>query len=278
MQDTLDSLISAAARDLPGDSPRLDAEVLMCHLLGCARSHLHAWPEQRLDEDQLRGWQSLLQRRKDGEPLAWITGEREFWSLPLEVGPGVLIPRPETELLVELALERLPPWPSRVVDLGTGSGAIALALASERPDCEVTAVERDPRALEIARSNATRLGLEIVFLQGDWFAPLAGETFTMIVSNPPYVRSDDPHLQQGDLRFEPVDALVAGQDGLDAIRHIIAAAQAHLAPGGWLLLEHGYDQGPAVAGLLRQAGYADVVTFDDLAGRPRVSAGRSGSL
>ena len=278
MQDTLDSLISAAARDLPGDSPRLDAEVLMCHLLGCARSHLHAWPEQRLDEDQLRGWQALLQRRMRGEPLAWITGEREFWSLPLEVGPGVLIPRPETELLVELALERLPPWPSRVVDLGTGSGAIALALASERPDCEVTAVERDPRALEIARSNATRLGLEIVFLQGDWFAPLAGETFTMIVSNPPYVRSDDPHLQQGDLRFEPVDALVAGQDGLDAIRHIIAAAQAHLAPGGWLLLEHGYDQGPAVAGLLRQAGYADVVTFDDLAGRPRVSAGRSGSL
>jgi release factor glutamine methyltransferase len=247
----------------------------MCFLLGRDRSYLHAWPEQELDARQLRDWNALLQRRLEGEPVAYITGSREFWSLPLNVGAGVLIPRPDTERLVELALERLPGGGScEIADLGTGSGAIALALASERPDCRVIAVDRSSEALVIARQNARRLQLGVEFRQGDWCAPLAGEQLDMIVSNPPYIRHDDPHLQQGDVRFEPASALVAGQQGLDDIRRIAEQARGHLKDGGWLLLEHGWDQQQAVVEILRQSGYSEIEDFVDLAGQARVCAGK----
>ena len=273
--NSIQSLLGDAAQRLPGDSPRLDAEVLMCFLLGRERSYLHAWPEKVLDERQLHDWDTLLQRRLDGEPVAYITGTREFWSLPLNVSEGVLIPRPDTERLVELALERLPAGqPCAIADLGTGSGAIALALASERPDCRVIAVDRSADALAIARQNATRLQLAVEFRQGDWCTPLASEHLDMIVSNPPYIRHDDPHLAQGDVRFEPASALVSGREGLDDIRQIAEQAHWCLKDGGWLLVEHGWDQQQAVVEIFRQSGYDEIEDFADLAGQARVCAGR----
>ncbi|MEO5342338.1 MAG: peptide chain release factor N(5)-glutamine methyltransferase [Gammaproteobacteria bacterium SHHR-1] len=275
-----------ARAELAGlDNPALEAEVLLAHLLGRSRSHLLAWPERALDAVQQRAFAGLIQRRRAGEPLAYITGRREFWSLELEVGPGVLIPRADTELLVELALGLIPeliaelvPFqgPLRIADLGTGSGAIAAAIASERPDCQVLAVERSDAALGIARANLQRLGLgHVQTRQGDWcraFNP--GERFDLILSNPPYIASDDPHLQQGDLPAEPIQALVSGADGLDDLRLISACAPAHLRPGGWLLLEHGFAQGACVRQLLRQAGLEAVRSENDLAGQQRVSLGR----
>ena len=259
------------------DSPRLDAEVLLCHVLAHPRSYLYTWPERELDSNQQRLLEQLAARRRQGEPIAHILGEREFWSLPLTIIPATLIPRPETELLVEAVLARIPVdtlW--RIADLGTGSGAIALALASERPACRITAVERSSEALAVARGNAERLGLEnIDFLAGNWFEPLAGRRFEMIVANPPYIRADDPHLQQGDVRFEPRMALASGVDGLDDIRLLIAQAGGYLCPPGWLLLEHGHDQGRAVQTLLREAGYREVDDLPDLAGHGRVAVGRA---
>jgi len=208
--------------------------------------------------------------------VAYLTGRRGFWSLDLQVTPATLIPRPETELLVELALQRLALAPSlKVADLGTGSGAIALAIAHERPQADVCAVDVSDDALAVASSNALRLGIANVrFLQGSWLAPLSGERFAMIVSNPPYIEADDPHLAQGDLRFEPAGALASGADGLDAIREIVEAARMHLEPGGWLLMEHGWNQGAPVRGLLSAMGYTEVGTFQDLEARDRVSGGR----
>jgi release factor glutamine methyltransferase len=263
--------LAHAARIL-GD--RLEAELLLVHVLGKSRSWLIAHADDVLDDTQGAAFNALVQRRQHGEPVAYITGRRGFWSLELEVTPATLIPRAETELLVELSLERLPAA-GRVVDLGTGSGAIALAIAGERPQATVLATDASLDALAVAQRNATRLGLARVrFMHGDWFAPLAGERFDLIVSNPPYIEADDPHLGQGDLRFEPASALASGPDGLDDVRRIVQGARAHLEPGGWLMMEHGWNQGDAVTGLLSAAGYREVFTAKDLEQRDRVSGAR----
>lgn len=259
-----------------GDSPRADADILLAYVLGRPRSYLLAWPERELSPGQWTAFQALVERRACGEPVAYLTGSREFFGLDLAVSNAVLIPRPETEILVEAALERLPAGPCMVADLGTGSGAIALAIAQARPDARVVAVDASPQALEVARTNAERLGLRNVELrEGDWCKGLADERFDMIVSNPPYIRKDDPHLAQGDLRFEPAMALASGADGLEAIRAIVACTPAHLSPGGWLLFEHGFDQAEAVAGLMRTAGLIGIETLRDLFGHGRVTLGRT---
>jgi len=268
-------LVAATARL----GERADAEALLLHVLGQPRSWLFAHADDALDTDVRTAFDALVARRAAGEPVAYLTGRRGFWTLELEVTPATLIPRPETELLVELALERLPrDMACRVADLGTGSGAIALALASERPQAQVVATDASVDALAVARRNAQRLGIRNVrFVQGDWLAPLVGERFVLVVSNPPYIEAADPHLAQGDLRYEPAAALASGADGLDAIRRIVADACAHLEPGGWLLFEHGWNQGDAARALLREAGYMQVFTAQDLEARDRVSGGRWGA-
>ncbi|MGX5833639.1 peptide chain release factor N(5)-glutamine methyltransferase [Aeromonas piscicola] len=265
-----------------GESPRADADVLLCHLLGCRRSYLMTWPERTLDAAQQARLQDWLSRRLNGEPIAHLIGEREFWSLPLKVSPATLIPRPDTEVLVEQALARLPPRPASpdqapcaLLDLGTGTGAIALALKSERPDADVWAVDRMPEAAALARANSAALGLPITVRDGSWFEPLSGAPrFGMIVSNPPYIDGADPHLAEGDVRFEPRSALVADEQGLADIRLIVAGAPAHLLPGGWLQLEHGWQQGEAVRQLLLQHGYSQVETVRDYGDNERVTLGR----
>ena len=276
MSTLREALQSAAARFTDSDSPRLDTELLLCHVLGKPRSHLMAWPDAELTADDERDFLALVERRAAGEPVAHLLGEREFWSLPLKVTADTLIPRPDTELLVELALERLPRRPGiRMADLGTGTGAIALALASERPAAQVVATDISDRALAVARENARRLDLaNVEFRQGAWLAPLADEAFDLIVTNPPYIPEDDHHLGEGDVRFEPRVALTAGPDGLAAIRLIAAEALPHLQPGGWLILEHGHDQGESVPNILEQAGFVDVSDIPDLAGNPRACVGR----
>ncbi|MHB1273072.1 MAG: peptide chain release factor N(5)-glutamine methyltransferase [Rhodanobacter sp.] len=256
---------------------RLDAELLLLHVLGKPRSWLFAHVDDALEMDVQTAFSALVERRAGGEPVAYITGRQGFWSLELEVTPATLIPRPETELLVELALARLPRDAAcRVADLGTGSGAIALAIASERPLARVVATDASAAALAVAQRNAARLGITHVrFVQGDWLAPLAGQMFDLIVSNPPYIEAADPHLAQGDLRYEPATALASGADGLDAIRRIVHTAPTHLDPGGWLLFEHGWNQGEAARALLAGAGYAEVFTAQDLERRERVSGGMS---
>ncbi|WP_368151955.1 peptide chain release factor N(5)-glutamine methyltransferase [Aeromonas sp. R2-4] len=262
-----------------GESPRADADVLLCHLLDCRRSYLMTWPERELDAAQQATLQGWLARRLNGEPIAHLVGEREFWSLPLKVSPATLIPRPDTEVLVEQALTRIPQGPCAVLDLGTGTGAIALALKSERPEVDVWAVDRMADAAALARENSAALGLPIEVRDGSWFEPLGeperDETprFAVIVSNPPYIDGADPHLEQGDVRFEPRSALVADDAGLADIRHIVAHAPAYLLPDGWLLLEHGWDQGEAVRQLLRDSGYREVATVRDYGDNDRVTLG-----
>ena len=262
-----------------GESPRADADVLLCHLLDCRRSYLMTWPERELDAAQQATLQTWLARRLNGEPIAHLVGEREFWSLPLKVSPATLIPRPDTEVLVEQALTKIPQGPCAVLDLGTGTGAIALALKSERPEVDVWAVDRMADAAALARENSAALGLPIEVRDGSWFEPL-GEPdrdktprFAVIVSNPPYIDGADPHLEQGDVRFEPRSALVADDAGLADIRHIVAHAPAYLLTDGWLLLEHGWDQGEAVRQLLRDGGYREVATVRDYGDNDRVTLG-----
>lgn len=254
---------------------RLESEVLLGHVLGVARAWLYANPESETSPRHRAEFLQLVQRRQQGEPIAYLTGQREFWSLTLKVTPGVLIPRPETELLVEAALARIPAdaqW--RVVDLGTGSGAIAIAIASERILCEVHATENNAAALAIAMENAEALVPgRIQFHRGSWLSPLQG-LFQFIVSNPPYVEMGDPHLQQGDVRYEPVNALSPGHDGLAAIRHIAADALPLLDNHAWLAIEHGFEQGEKVRKILQGLGYSGVETIKDLAGLERVSLGR----
>jgi release factor glutamine methyltransferase len=265
--------------DLP-DSPsaRLDAELLLAFALGKPRSYLRTWPEREPSAEQQAAFAALLVRRRGGEPVAYILGQQGFWSLDLEVAPHTLIPRPDTELLVEAALELLPATPLRALDLGTGTGAIALALASERPGWRVTGVDRVAEAVALAERNRQRLKLDNAdFRPSQWFGALAGERYGLIVSNPPYIAADDRHLGEGDVRFEPASALVSGADGLDDIRQIIAQAPQHLEPGGWLLLEHGYDQAAAVRELLAAAGFARVHSRRDLGGHERISLGSLGS-
>lgn len=252
----------------------LEARILLGHALDLSRVQLITRSEQTLSAGEARRLEDLLQRRLAGEPIAYLTGEREFYGLALEVTPDVLIPRPETELLVDLAIEKLPPR-GRAVDLGTGSGAIALALAHSRPDARVWALDASAAALEVARRNAGRCGVAVEFLRSDWYGALGTERFDLIVSNPPYIVAGDSHLSQGDLRFEPIDALTDHADGLSALRAIVAGAAAHLAPGGWLLMEHGYDQAGAVRGLLDAAGFGQVQSWRDLAGIERASGARN---
>jgi release factor glutamine methyltransferase len=269
----LRQVLAAATRQL-GD--RSEAELLLLHVLQQPRSWLYAHADDALEMDVQTAYRALLERREAGEPVAYLVGHRGFWNLDLEVTPATLIPRPETELLVELALQRLPAhFDGQVADLGTGSGAIALAIARERPRARVVATDASAGALDVARRNAQRHAIDNVrFVHGDWLAPLAGQHFELIVSNPPYIEAADPHLARGDLRYEPASALASGRDGLDDIRRIVDGAHARLAPGGWLLFEHGWNQGDASRALLEAAGYAEVFTAQDLEHRDRVSGGR----
>lgn len=263
----------AATLGLDSREARLEAQILLCHVLDKPRSWLISHDRDALQTPP--SYADLLARRLAGEPIAYLIGKREFFGLEFKITPAVLIPRPETELLVELSLARLPEnQPCKVLDLGAGSGAIAISIAKNRPLAMVTAVDRSLEALAVTRENAARLNASnLHLLHSDWFSALAGETFDLIVSNPPYVEAADPHLQQGDVRFEPLSALASGADGLDDIRRIAAAAQSYLEPGGWLILEHGYNQGEACREILRQQGFSEITTIRDLAGLERVSAG-----
>jgi release factor glutamine methyltransferase len=256
------------------ESPRIDAELLLARALDVARSYLYAHPEDELDDAAIGRFLDAVGRRGQGLPLAYITGEKEFWSLPLAVTPDTLVPRPETELLVELALRHLPRrGQCRVLDLGTGSGAIALAIARERPNCEVTATDISEAALNVARENARRLQLpNVEFLQGDWSRPVAGRTFDLVVCNPPYVRHDDPAL--AGLRHEPAVALSTGEHGLAAIRILARDCRALLEPGSMLILEHGIEQQDAVGRLLEEHGWSGIRCHADLSGRPRATVAR----
>lgn len=271
------ALAAAARRLASAQVSRAAAERLLAHVLGWDRGRLLAHDDAVLAPDAAARFAALVERRAAGEPLAYLTGRKEFWSLTLRVTPDVLVPRPETELLVEWGLERIPAPGSvaRILDLGTGSGAVALALARERPRAQVVATDRSSAALAVARGNAQALGLAVTFLEQDFFAALPAGPFDLVVSNPPYVAEGDPHL--ADLRFEPALALTSGADGLAALRAIARQAPTVLAPGGWLLVEHGAEQGAAVRALLESAGLRDVRTRRDLAGHERCTGGSAGA-
>lgn len=268
--------LADAAMQLGGGEARLDAELLLAHALGKSRAWLYAWPEHELDKTQRADFARLMAARERGEPVAYLTGHREFWSLDLAVTPDVLIPRHETELLVEIALTHVAADRDvHIADLGTGSGAIAFALAHERPRAKVIATDASKAALDVARDNARRLGLgNVAFAQGDWFGALGREPFDLIASNPPYIPEGDAHLDGGDLRHEPKSALVSGADGLDAIRRIIAGGSEHLQANGWLIVEHGWDQAERVRALFDLAGYAEAASVRDGAGHERVTFGK----
>lgn len=265
----------AEALDLPPREARLEAQVLFAHALGVNRAWLIGHDRDVLTSEQTAAIEALLERRLAGEPVAYLLGEREFYGRPFRVTPDVLIPRPDTELLVEEALARLPLGERlEVLDIGVGSGAIAISLALERPGYGVTGVDLSEAALGVARSNAETLGANVELLASDGFAALAGRRFHLIASNPPYIATTDPHLARGDLRFEPLQALASGADGLDLIRRLVAQAPGHLVAGGWLLLEHGWEQAAAARSLLATAGFIEIFSARDLAGHERVTGGR----
>ena len=264
----LTATLGAFLKATPLDA--LEARILVMHALGLSRTQLITQSERLLTPGEITSVSALINRRIAGEPIAYIVGVREFYGLPFHVTPAVLIPRPETELLVEMAIERLPQL-GRVLDLGTGSGAIAVAIAHARPDAVVTALDVSPEALAVAQGNARHNGAEVEFLHSDWYGAVAGRRFNVIVSNPPYIVTGDVHLAQGDLRFEPIGALTDHADGLSAIRQLCALARDHLEPGGSIHIEHGYDQAEAVRGLLSRHGFANVQSWRDLAGIERVS-------
>ena len=271
---------AVATLSATSDSAQADAEILLAHCLQKNRTWLKTWSDKSLTVAEIAAFQHVLMQRQTGIPVAYLMGYRDFWNLRLQVSPATLIPRPETELLVELALEKLAMLSSQtvsVLDLGTGTGAIALALAQERPDIQILAVDASAAALEIAKSNAQLNQIPNVrFMQSNWFSELPSQRFDLIVSNPPYIEQNDPHLTQGDVRFEPISALAAGLDGLDDIRHIIQHAPTWLNPQGWLLLEHGYNQGQAVSELLLKRGLQNVQCLPDWAGIERVNLGQCG--
>ncbi|MGM0983816.1 MAG: peptide chain release factor N(5)-glutamine methyltransferase [Pseudomonadota bacterium] len=278
---TLDALLARAARRLfaaGSPSARLDAEVLLCHVLGVDRTWLYTWGDREAPLVERARFEALLAARAAGQPVAYLTGVREFWGLRLATSPHTLIPRPDTERLVEAALAYGASDQGRLLDLGTGTGAIALAFASERPGWSVVGIDLSPEAVTLARHNAQRLAIgNIDFRPGDWFEALDDENdsegFDLVVSNPPYIAEADPHLRQGDLRYEPQSALVAAEQGLADLRHLVGEARLHLVPGGWLLLEHGHGQGAEVRDALAAAGYGQVATLRDLGGHERVSLG-----
>ncbi len=276
-EHTIASALEYASGHFAGvhDSATLDAEVLLCHVLDQGRAQLYAWPQRVLTASQWWTFERLVARRAEGLPVAYLTGQREFWSLPLQVSEDTLIPRPETELLVERALEQVPAVANWLIaDLGTGSGAVALAIARERPACRVLGTETSPQALDVARRNARRLGLgNVSLVRMDWCRAFATSGCHLIAANPPYVPSGDRHLAQGDVRFEPRGALMGGEDGLDAIRVIGREARRALRRGGVLLLEHGHDQASRVRELLADQGYRSVRSYRDLADKERVTQG-----
>ncbi|MPS31864.1 MULTISPECIES: peptide chain release factor N(5)-glutamine methyltransferase [unclassified Salinivibrio] len=276
MTATISALLADSTTELTalsGGAAAVDVRALLCHVLGQPSSYLYTWPERKLTAAQLAQFRQLFARRLQGEPVAYILGYRDFWTLRLSVSSATLIPRPETELLVEQALAVLPATPCRVLDLGTGTGAVALAIASERPDVTVVGVDLMPEAVALASRNAHDNRLPNAhFIQSDWFDALSDmNPFEVIVSNPPYIDSADPHLQQGDVRFEPASALVAEESGLAAIRHIGQTAATYLVDGGWLMVEHGYNQGEAVRSAWKEAGWPDAKTQQDYAGLDRIT-------
>jgi release factor glutamine methyltransferase len=268
--------LGEALRTAQGRIDPVDARVLLCYAVGRDAAYVAAHPEVALRPAEDENYTSLVDRRAKGEPVAYLTGEREFYGRLFRITPAVLIPRSETELLVDLALERIPQEGQvRVLELGTGSGCIAISLASERPQAKILALDRSLDALALARRNAVTASVgNVAFLRSDWFSALRDEHFDVIVANPPYVASADRHLNEGDLRYEPRPALDGGTDGLEAIRQIVNGAKKHLRTGAWLLFEHGYDQGERARLLLHGAGYSEIFTAHDLAGTDRVSAGR----
>lgn len=267
-------LKSAVQLNHRSDTATVDCELLLCHVLDVDRSYLKTWPDRELSSTAEEQFQQLLQRRIQGEPVAYLIGTQGFWTLDLMVSPDTLIPRPETELLVEAALELALPQQAKVLDLGTGTGAIALALASERSQWQVSAVDLMPKAVQLANANCQRYQLDNVeIFQSCWFAEIPTQPFDLIVSNPPYIEDGDEHLTQGDVRFEPASALVSGSDGLDDLRLLIAESVEYLADRGWLMVEHGCEQGPGVRELFRQAGFKAVETRADLNGLERITLG-----
>jgi len=272
---SIKNLLTLARQKLSdSSSARFDAEILMAHVLESKRSFLYANPEFELPANRSEAFKKLVKQRAAGQPVAYLVESSEFWSLPLKVNPSVLIPRPDTERLVEAALSKIPEsadW--RIADLGTGSGAIALAIASERPKCEIHATDISPAATEVARENARQLGYsQVQFHCGSWTEPLKGK-FHLLVSNPPYIDANDPHLEMGDLRFEPRNALCPGVDGLSAIREICLLAKPKLVDGGWLMFEHGWEQGPATRQVMKETAFTRLETLKDLQGHDRVTVG-----
>lgn len=259
---------------ITGIDNSLESAVLLAHVLEKDRSWLFAWPEKELTADQRLTYESYLQRRLDGEPVSHITSSREFWGLQLKVSPDTLIPRPETELLVETALNKVNQTAAKILELGTGTGAISAALATERPAWKIIATDINADTLTIARENFEKHNLKIQLVVSNWFDNIPNEKYDLIISNPPYIEANDPHLQQGDVRFEPITALTSGKDGLDAIRQITQQAAAYLANKGWLMLEHGYNQGEAVFSLFQKAGFSSIETLNDLSGNNRITIGQ----
>jgi len=279
MSTTIRQLLQQATEQLTpvSKTARLDAEVLLAHILKKERVYFLTWPEKPVDPSTQQHYMSLLKRRTQGEPVAYIIGSREFWTLHLSVNTDTLIPRPETEILVQESLHLLrEDTPYDIVDLGSGSGAIALAIASERPLCHIVGVDQSTQAVQLATENARQLALDnVTFQQGDWLAGFADHSVDMIVSNPPYVAAGDPHMSEGDVRFEPTSALLAGPEGLDAYIKILPEAQRCLRPKSWLLMEHGYDQQDRLGELMAQSGFRDIHGIKDFSGQPRVIMGHT---
>lgn len=271
---TSETLLNNAIERIGGDSPRLDAELLLSHVTGLGRTSFRAWPEREVAPDQAQVFRELVAERVKGLPIAYLLGQQEFWSLPLKVSPSTLIPRPDTECLVETALELPLPENARVLDLGTGTGAIALALASEKAKWQITASDRIEEAVELARENSRSLQLPITVVRSHWFDQIPERGFDLLISNPPYIPASDRHLNEGDVRFEPSSALVAGDDGLDDIRLLVTEGFKRLNPGGWMLLEHGYDQGDAVRDLFARGGWLNIETRKDYGGNDRMTLAR----
>ncbi len=278
MANIVTALLDQAYQQLAAvsDSALLDAEVLLCHCLHKNRSFIRAWPEHQLTDQQAAEFLTLIAERQQGVPIAYLTGEREFWSRLFKVNPDVLIPRPDSELLIELSLDLLPTTQaSKIIDLGTGSGILGITLAAERPGSQVIACDLSPAALNTAQDNAQQLQIDNVrFLASNWFSAITDRDFDLVISNPPYIDQHDPHLQQGDVRFEPDSALISAENGLQDIRLLADQARQHLKPDGYLLIEHGYDQQTAVQALFKRFNYQQITTHRDYAGNPRVTSGQ----